>query len=44
MTYVSEHPGHDRRCAIDATKIRLYLGSLPTVDLEGGLQATLRWF
>ena len=36
-------PGHDQRYAVDTAKIRA-LGWAPTVDLEAGLAATVRWY
>jgi dTDP-glucose 4,6-dehydratase len=43
-TFVADRPGHDRRYAIDATKIRRELGWAPGVDFEGGIARTVRWY
>lgn len=43
-TFVPDRPGHDRRYAIDATKIRRELGWTPRHSLEEGLPATVRWY
>lgn len=44
ITYVRDRPGHDRRYAIDASKIRRELGWRPTRDFEAGLEETVRWY
>jgi dTDP-glucose 4,6-dehydratase len=43
ITYVKDRPGHDRRYAIDATKINKTLGWKPTVTFEEGLSETIDW-
>jgi dTDP-glucose 4,6-dehydratase len=44
ITYVKDRPGHDRRYAIDATKINKELGWKPTVTFEEGLSQTVDWY
>lgn len=44
ITYVTDRPGHDRRYAIDATKISKELGWKPSVTFEEGLSITIDWF
>ena len=44
LTYVKDRPGHDRRYAMDTTKIRSELGWRPEVDFEAGLERTVRWY
>lgn len=44
ITYVKDRPGHDRRYAIDATKINKELGWKPTVTFEEGLSETIDWY
>jgi dTDP-glucose 4,6-dehydratase len=43
-TFVPDRPGHDRRYAIDATKIRRELGWAPRHTFESGLRDTVRWY
>lgn len=43
-TYVTDRPGHDRRYAIDETKIRTELGYEPLRDFPTGFAETLAWF
>ena len=43
-TFVEDRPGHDRRYAIDADKVRRELGWRPAHDLDAGLAATVRWY
>lgn len=44
ITYVKDRPGHDRRYAIDATKINKELGWEPSVTFEQGLKLTIDWY
>jgi dTDP-glucose 4,6-dehydratase len=44
ITYVKDRPGHDRRYAIDATKINKELGWKPSVTFEEGLKLTINWY
>jgi dTDP-glucose 4,6-dehydratase len=43
-TFVPDRPGHDRRYAIDAAKIRRELGWAPARTFETGLRETVRWY
>jgi dTDP-glucose 4,6-dehydratase len=43
-TFVRDRPGHDRRYAIDASKIRRELGWVPSYSFEEGLLRTVRWY
>ncbi|WP_299361057.1 dTDP-glucose 4,6-dehydratase [uncultured Paracoccus sp.] len=44
ITFVTDRPGHDRRYAIDPTRIRTELGWRPSVTLEQGLRRTVEWY
>lgn len=44
ITFVSDRPGHDRRYAIDASKIYLELGWEPRESFESGLKKTVQWY
>ena len=44
ITYVKDRPGHDKRYAIDASKINKELGWKPSVTFEQGLSETIDWY
>ena len=44
MTYVADRPGHDRRYAIDASKIEKELGWKPEQTFTTGLKNTVKWY
>ncbi len=44
ITYVKDRPGHDRRYAIDASKIRRELGWEPSIRFEEGFRETAQWY
>lgn len=44
ITHVKDRPGHDRRYAIDSTKIRKELGWKPEISFEEGLEVTIKWY
>ena len=44
ITFVADRPGHDRRYAIDSTRVREELGWRPAFDLHEGLGRTVRWY
>lgn len=44
ITYVKDRPGHDRRYAIDNTKITTELGWAPTYTFEQGIHETIQWY
>jgi len=44
ITYVKDRPGHDRRYAMDASKIERELGWKPKETFETGLRKTVRWY
>lgn len=44
ITYVKDRPGHDKRYAIDASKINKDLGWKPSVTFEKGLEKTITWY
>lgn len=44
ITFVADRPGHDRRYAIDATKMENELGWKPKETFETGLEKTIQWY
>jgi dTDP-glucose 4,6-dehydratase len=44
ITYVKDRAGHDKRYAIDATKINTELGWKPSLQFEEGLEKTIDWY
>lgn len=44
ITFVQDRPGHDRRYAIDASKIQLELGWAPEETFESGIRKTVQWY
>ena len=44
ITFVKDRPGHDRRYAIDADKIKNDLGWMPAHKFEDGIRETIRWY
>ncbi len=44
ITYIKDRPGHDKRYAIDASKINKELGWKPSVTFEEGLKMTIDWY
>lgn len=44
IQFVEDRPGHDRRYAIDATKIKNDLGWEPKINVKSGLKQTIKWY
>jgi dTDP-glucose 4,6-dehydratase len=44
IEYVKDRPGHDRRYAIDCSKIKNELGWEPQIDFEEGMKKTVEWY
>lgn len=44
ITFIKDRPGHDKRYAIDASKIEKELGWKPSVTFEEGLELTIDWY
>lgn len=44
ITYVKDRPGHDRRYAVNADKLKAELGWTPKTDFETGIKKTIQWY
>jgi len=44
ITFVTDRPGHDKRYAIDSTKLQTELGWKPQHDFETGIRRTIQWY
>ena len=44
ISYVKDRPGHDKRYAIDATKLNSELNWKPSLQFEEGLEKTVEWY
>lgn len=44
LCFVTDRPGHDRRYALDCTKLQIELAWEPRRDFDGGLAETIRWY
>lgn len=44
IRFVTDRPGHDRRYALDSSKIRNELGWQPLISLDAGLRRTVQWY
>ena len=44
ITHVTDRPGHDKRYAINATKIERELGWVPRETFETGIRKTVEWY
>ena len=44
ITFVTDRPAHDRRYAVDSSRLRLELGWSPRIPFEEGLGETVRWY
>lgn len=44
LNYVKDRPGHDRRYALDCTKMEREMGWRPSISLEDGLRQTIDWY
>jgi dTDP-glucose 4,6-dehydratase len=44
ITFVKDRPGHDRRYAIDCTKLQSELGWVPKESFRSGIRKTVEWY
>ena len=44
ITFVTDRPGHDRRCAIDCSKLKEKLGLKQGTEFSAGLDRTIHWY
>jgi dTDP-glucose 4,6-dehydratase len=44
ITFVKDRPGHDRRYAIDASKVKRELGWSPKETFDSGIRKTVQWY
>jgi dTDP-glucose 4,6-dehydratase len=44
ITFVKDRPGHDKRYAIDASKLERELGWKPAETFESGIRKTVQWY
>ena len=44
ISFVKDRPGHDRRYAIDATKMKQELNWKPAYTFESGIRETVKWY
>ncbi|MGE5175845.1 MAG: dTDP-glucose 4,6-dehydratase [Hyphomicrobiales bacterium] len=44
LRHVTDRPGHDRRYAIDASRLHAKTGFVPSIDFAGGIVATIDWY